>query len=131
MTKEDIEKYADVLYPHAQVIDRNAVAHDAFVKGALWMQEQFENNRLEHCERLSPDEAKREMDFITAFIKEHDRTPTFSDCIELTREELIEKACEWLSENADKYSRSSLTDIDRYLWVDVHIVEDFKKAMEE
>lgn len=47
------------------------------------------------------------------------------------KRETIDKACEWLSENADKYSRSSLTDNDRYLWVDAHIVEDFKKAMEE
>lgn len=43
----------------------------------------------------------------------------------------IEKACKWLAENADNYSRSSLTDISRYLWVDPHLIEDFRKAMEE
>lgn len=34
-------------------------------------------------------------------------------------------------ENADKHSRSSITDIDRDLWVDARIIEDFRKAMEE
>lgn len=43
----------------------------------------------------------------------------------------IEKACKWLAENADDYSRSSLTDISRYLWVDPHLIADFRKAMED
>lgn len=43
----------------------------------------------------------------------------------------IEKACKWLAEHADDYSRSSLTDISRYLWVDPHLIADFRKAMED
>lgn len=42
MTIEEIKKIADELYPHAQIIDYNATGYDAFVKGAMWMQEQYE-----------------------------------------------------------------------------------------
>lgn len=45
MTIEEIKKIADELYPHAQIIDYNAIGHDAFVKGAMWMQEQYESNK--------------------------------------------------------------------------------------
>lgn len=43
----------------------------------------------------------------------------------------MEKARRWLASNSDKYARSSLTDIPRYLWVDGHMIEDFLNAMEE
>lgn len=47
MTIEEIKKIADELYPHAQIIDYNAIGHDAFVKGAMWMQEQYKINEEE------------------------------------------------------------------------------------
>lgn len=47
------------------------------------------------------------------------------------QERMIENVCKWLGENSDRYARSSLTDIQRYLWVDAHIIEDVRKAMEK
>lgn len=96
MAKEDIEKEADKRYKHPHVDNGDAIGHQAFCEGASWMQEQFENNRLAHCDGMTPEQAEREMDFVNAFIKEHGRTPTFSDCIEITRKEMIDKACEVL-----------------------------------
>lgn len=47
MTIEEIKKIADELYPYAQIIDYNGIGYDAFVKGAMWMQEQYEINEEE------------------------------------------------------------------------------------
>lgn len=47
MTIEEIKKIANELYPHAQIVDYNAIGYDAFVKGAMWMQEQYEINEEE------------------------------------------------------------------------------------
>ena len=47
----------DKLYPHTQIIDDNAIGHDAFVKGALWMQEQYkvdEEELNELAEQVNP-----------------------------------------------------------------------------
>lgn len=98
MTKEEIEKEADKRYKHPHIDNGDAIGHQAFCEGASWMQEQFENNRLAHCDGMTPEQAEREMDFVNAFIKEHNRTPTFSDCIEITRKGMIDKACEWIYE---------------------------------
>lgn len=92
MTKEEIEKQADKFYPNANVVTHDAIEHQGFVKGAMWMQELFENNRLSHCDSMTEEEYNRESDFVSNFIKEHHRTPTFSDAIEITREQMIDKA---------------------------------------
>lgn len=73
MTIEEIKKKADELYPHAQIIDHNATGYDAFVKGAMWMQEQYEINEEkldELAEKIFPYEyttslnASEEADYI-------------------------------------------------------------------
>lgn len=120
MTKEDIEKEADKRYKHPHIDNMDASGHQAFCEGASWMQEQFENNRLAHCDGMTPEQAEREMDFVNAFIKEHNRTPTFSDCIEITRKETIDKACEWLYECVGIGEEFKKT-----------LVGKFRKAMEE
>lgn len=47
MTIEEIKKKANELYPYAHITDHDAIGYDAFVKGAMWMQEQYEINEEE------------------------------------------------------------------------------------
>lgn len=58
--------------------------------------EEFENNRLKACDNQTPEEAERETAFVVPFIKEHHRTPTFSDTIEITRKQMTDKAIKWI-----------------------------------
>lgn len=58
--------------------------------------EEFENNRLKACESQTEAESERESAFVVPFVKEHHRMPTFSDAIEVTRKQMIDKACKWI-----------------------------------
>lgn len=69
---------------------------DDWEDGYLQALEDFENNRLAHCDSMTEDEYNRESEFVDNFIKEHQRTPTFSDAIEFARKQMIDRACEWL-----------------------------------
>ena len=73
---------------------------DAFIAGADWQKEQFEKERLKHCDELTTEQAKIESDFVTNHLKKHSRTPTFIDAIEygmrLQKEQMMEKAIDEL-----------------------------------
>ena len=102
---------------------------DHFIAGAQWMELQIENNRLTTCERMTEEEAEREQEFAVNFIRENHRQPTYSDCIEMTRQQVISKACEWIKENGDHYIGHYLNDDDTY--IDDSFFIDFRKSMEE
>ena len=53
--------------------------------------EEFENNRLKACESQTKAESERELNFAIKFFEEHHRQPTFSDAIEVTRKQMIDK----------------------------------------
>jgi len=53
-----------------------------FKAGAKWKAEQFEKERLKHCDALTKEQAQIESDFVVDFIKKNNRTPTFIDAIE-------------------------------------------------
>lgn len=72
------------------MLDEIEVAH---YKGSEWAFEYMERNRLTACDHMTDEEAEREQRFAINFLKENDRTPTFSDAIEITRKETIDKAC--------------------------------------
>ena len=55
---------------------------EAFEDGAKWKAEQFEQERLKHCDELTEAQAEIESDFVTQHLKENNRTPTFIDAIE-------------------------------------------------
>ena len=55
---------------------------DAVRLGAKWKKEQFEKERLKHCDELTAEQAQIESDFVTQHLKENNRTPTFIDAIE-------------------------------------------------
>lgn len=95
---------------------------DAYQQGCTNTFAEMEKNRLRYCENMTEEEAEREMDFVSKFIKENKRIPTFSDCIERTRKEMIEKSCKWLKRNTPiGLMEEELSDF----------FEDFKIAMED
>lgn len=53
-----------------------------FESGAKWQEEQFEKNRLAHCDDLTAEQAQIESDFVVQHLKKYNRTPTFIDAIE-------------------------------------------------
>ena len=64
--------------------------------GILDCYDYFEQNRLKACDNQTPQEVWREAEFVVPFVKEHHRQPTFSDAIEVTRKQMIEKAIKWI-----------------------------------
>ena len=99
--------------------------------GYAYALEEFENNRLKACDNQTPQEAERESAFVVPFVKEHHRQPTFSDAIEETRKQMIDKACKWLEQNVDKYLYN-IGGYEEYIpKCGDKLFYDFKKAMEE
>ena len=92
--------------------------------------EEFENNRLKACDNQTPQEAWRETEFVVPFVKEHHRTPTFSDAIEVTRKQIIDKICDWIEKHL--YDEAYTFRDDEGTWIDIKsVISDLKKAMEE
>lgn len=90
----------------------------------------FEQNRLKACNNQTPQEAWREAEFVVPFVKEHHRTPTFSDAIEVTRKQIIDKICDWIKQHL--YDEAYLFRDNEGTWVDTDlVVDDLKKAMIE
>lgn len=117
MEVKDIIKEGRPVEPYCFESDREETwykigIHDCF--------DYFEQNRLKACDNQTPQEAWREAEFVVPFVKEHHRTPTFSDAIEETRKQMIDKALEWIKTNIRPY----------YSEVKYHY-DDFVKAMEE
>lgn len=67
------------------------LAYGDFINGAKWAFEYMERNRLTACDNMTEEEAEREQRFAINFLKENDRIPTFSDAIEITRKEIINR----------------------------------------
>lgn len=82
----------------------------AFKAGAEWQYEQFEKERLKHCDELTAEQAQMESDFVVQHLKNFNRTPTFIDAIEYGSEAMKEKLTK-LEELADKmyYAAQYLT----------------------
>ena len=64
---------------------------DAFIAGANWQKEQFEKERLKHCDELTAEQAQIESDFIVQHLEKNNRTPSFIDAIEYGSEAMREK----------------------------------------
>lgn len=101
-----------------------------YILGILDCYDYFEQNRLKACDNQTPQEAWREAEFVVPFVKEHHRTPTFSDAIEETRKQMIEKACKWLEENADKYLFNTWGGTGYVPKCSIRLFNDFRKAMQ-
>ena len=93
----------------------------AYRAGAEWAFDYMEHNRLTTCDNMTDEEVEREQKFVIDFLKENNRTPTFSDCIEITRKGIIDKACDWLENNQPEGYWTGGE------WLDY--IEDFRKIM--
>lgn len=104
----------------------------AFKAGAKWQYEQFEKERLKHCDELTAEQAQMESDFVVQHLKNFNRRPTFIDAIEYGRRLMIDKACEWLESNVEKYiyNVTPYPDADFKARVGGKCWEYFRKAME-
>lgn len=79
----------------------------AFKAGAEWQYEQFEKERLKHCDELTAEQAQMESDFVVQHLKNFNRTPTFIDAIEYGRNIASEQAMKYLQEH---HSPSEVSD---------------------
>lgn len=95
--------------------------------------EEFENNRLKACDNQTPEEAERESAFVIPFVKEHHRMPTFSDAIEETRKETVNKLFNELKRILPKYVFLSFDGILTADWDKIHqeFIECANRTMEE
>lgn len=82
------EEYANSIAQH----DHNKVfSIDDFKAGANWQYEQFEKERLKHCDELTAEQAQIESDFVVQHLEKYNRTPTFIDAIEYGRNQVVLK----------------------------------------
>ena len=89
----------------------------AYIAGAKEQKATDEEVRLKKSDDMTEAEYEREVAFADWYLKNGTGTPTYSDAIEWTRKEIINKACELLK------SVGVLTDDDSIM--------GFIKAMEE
>ena len=61
--------------------DEKCVVRD-FKAGANWKEQQFEKNRLKHCNSITNEQAELEQGFIDQHLNKYNRMPTFLDAIE-------------------------------------------------
>lgn len=64
------------------VIESYNVFYGLCLDIANWQKEQFEKERLKHCNELTKEQAQIESDFVVNHLKKHNRTPTFIYAIE-------------------------------------------------
>ena len=115
-----IEERADAYVGHPEEIDEftsETTKRDAYIRGAKEQKAIDEEVRLKKCDDMTEAEYNREIAFVDWYLKNGNGTPTFSDAIECSRKEVINKACELLK------LVGVLTDDDSIMW--------FIKAMEE
>ncbi len=98
---EELSKAAhEYILSDAVQVGNEKLAYGDFINGAKWAFEYMERNRLTACDNMTEEEAEREQRFAINFLKENDRIPTFSDAIEITRKEIIER----IEDKLDFYS---------------------------
>ena len=82
---EDLEK---AIRKYEQRLEKENPATEAYdfasaIRfGANWQKEQFEKNRLKHCDSISNKQAELEQGFIDQHLDKYQRMPTFLDAIE-------------------------------------------------
>lgn len=126
--KDDIDKWLFIEFGIIGGCCSAEKSHEYHI--ARMVAERYEQNRLTHCDELTPEQAQTESDFVVQHLKSNKRTPTFIDAIEYGWTKAVDKAYEWLKESimdytfAHPYSQNVNIDIDT-------LIEDLQKAMEE
>ena len=102
---------------------RERAVEEGYIAGATEQKAIDEEVRLKKCGDITKSEYEREVAFADWYNKNGKGTPTYSDAIEWTRQELIDKACEIVRNIANEYFGD---------WGQSCKIEDtFRKAMEE
>ena len=98
------------------------VSRIAYIAGATEQKAIDEEVRLKKCDDMTEAEYNRETAFVDWYLENGKGMPAYSDAIEWTRKEVINKACEWLKENVEGgvHPQSAYGFVDK-----------FRKAMEE
>lgn len=121
--------------------DYETPSHD-FTAGAEWadehpihyntMLEEFEKNRLNHCDSITKEQYDLESGFVTRHLEKNHRIPTFLDAIEYgiekAREEMLDEALESYCKVCDHFAHDVPTYICR---LDCPYYKDFRKAMKK
>ena len=92
---KELEKAAVEAFKKIVDSDKNNFL-EIFNAGAEWKKEQFEKNRLKHCDSITNEQAELEQGFIDQHLDKYQRMPTFLDAIEygmqLHKQEMMKDA---------------------------------------
>ena len=131
MTQEERKLY-DAANEYAWNIESGDLNtnRDSFIAGANWQKEQFEKERLKHCDELTAEQAQIESDFVVQHLKKYNKTPTYYDAIEYGRKQMIEKACEYIHNHWNKLLVYEYNQFGGSVFNRKKTVEQFRKAMQ-
>ena len=105
------EKYGENKMMELTKFDGYAML-EAIEFGAKWKEEQFEKNRLEHCNSITNEQAELEQKFLDEHLDKHNRMPTFLDAIEygmrLQKEQMMAKAVDGVVHHFEKCGVASV-----------------------
>ena len=76
--------------------DMRAVAINSYIQGTTEQKAIDEQVRLKKCDDMTEAEYNHETAFVDWYLENGRGTPTYSDAIEWSRKEVIDKACEYL-----------------------------------
>ena len=121
-----IEERADAYVGHPEEIDEftsETIKREAYIAGAKEQKAIDEEVRLKKSDSMTQAEYDREVAFADWYHQNGKGTPTYSDAIEWTRRELIDKACEIVRNIINEYFGDGEQSC--------KVEDTFRKAMEE
>ena len=121
-----IEERADAYVGHPEEIDEftsETIKRAAYIRGAKEQKAIDEEVRLKKSDSMTQAEYDREVAFADWYHQNGKGTPTYSDAIEWTRRELIDKACEIVRNIINEYFGDGEQSC--------KVEDTFRKAMEE
>ena len=121
-----IEERADAYVGHPEEIDEftsETIKREAYIAGAKEQKAIDEEVRLKKSDSMTQAEYDREVAFADWYHQNGKGTPTYSDAIEWTRRELIDKACKIVRNIINEYFRDGEQSC--------KVEDTFRKAMEE
>ena len=101
-----IEERADAYVGHPEEIDEftsETIKREAYIRGAKEQKVIDEEVRLKKSDSMTQAEYDREVAFADWYHQNGKGTPTYSDAIEWTRRELIDKACKIVRNIINEY----------------------------
>ena len=103
---QTIKERADAYVGHPEEIDEftsETIKREAYIRGAKEQKAIDEEVRLKKSDSMTQAEYDREVAFADWYHQNGKGTPTYSDAIEWTRRELIDKACKIVRNIINEY----------------------------